>query len=170
MRRFIVPILATLGIAACDDAIVAPRVPELRATLSAAVTNSNIEVPFSSTVLVTCANGGSGELVDITGTLHVVAHTVVAPNGNVSFFAHNQLQWAKGVGQITGDVYQANGVTHEVEANATGLPFTTTTADNVLLIGPGPGNNRRVHMTIHLTVNANGEVTADVNIVEVTCS
>ena len=169
MRRVILSI-ALFAFTACDSAIVSPRVPELRATLSANVTNSNIQIPFASSPFVSCANGGTGEFVDITGTLHVVAHTTVAPNGNISFFAHSQLQWAKGVGQITGDVYQANGVTHQVTADATGLPFTTTTTDNVLLIGPGPGNNRRVHMTIHLTVNANGEVTADVNIIEVTCS
>ena len=170
MRRVILSTVALLAITACDGAIVSPRVPDMRASLSATVHNSNVEVPFSSSPFVSCANGGTGEFVDITGTLHTVAHSTVSPNGNISFFAHNQLQWAKGVGQTTGDVYQANGVTHEVEANATGLPFTTTITDNVLLIGPGPGNNRRVHMTIHLTVNANGEVTADVNIIEVTCS
>ena len=170
MRRFIIPVMALLAIAACDDDIVSPRLPAGQALLSATVTNTNIQIPFASTVLVTCANGGAGELVDITGTLHVVQHGTVADNGSHGGFAHSQLQWAKGVGQSTGDVYQTGGVTQIVEFDALGPQMITTTADNVLLIGPGPGNNRRVHMTIHLTVNANGEVTADVNIVEVTCS
>jgi hypothetical protein len=170
MRRFIIPILAVLAVSACDDDIVSPRMPEGQAMRSAIVSNTNIQIPFASTVLVTCANGGAGEFVDITGTLHVVQHSTVADNGSHGGFAHSQLQWAKGVGQSTGDVYQASGVTQIAEFDPLGPQMTTTTADNVLLIGPGPGNNRRAHMTIHLTVNANGEVSADVNIVEVTCS
>jgi len=31
-----------------------------------------------------------------------------------------------------------------------------------MFIGPGTGNNFLVHTVIHLTVNANGEITADI--------
>ena len=34
--------------------------------------NTNIKVPFSQNVFVPCANGGAGEILSISGKLHVL--------------------------------------------------------------------------------------------------
>ena len=44
-----------------------------------------------------------------------------------------------------------------------------TFINNFRIIGQGPGNNYLVHQTVHLTVNANGVVTASVSNSSVEC-
>ncbi len=39
----------------------------------------------------------------------------------------------------------------------------------IQLIGPGTGNNLVTHQTVKVTINANGEATADVNIDNIDC-
>lgn len=130
---------------------------------------SNQFVPFAQAVLVPCANGGAGEIVLVEGTLHIQSHTTI--NGNrVSLKIHFQPQGASGVGLVTGDVYNATGVTQEHDAiPLTGGAFEFTFVNNFRLIGQGPGNNLQVHQTVHVTVDANGFVTSTVDNTSVEC-
>jgi hypothetical protein len=48
-------------------------------------------------------------------------------------------------------------------------PFDMTLVNNFRIIGAGDANNFMVHTTVHVTVNANGEVTASVTNTDVTC-
>lgn len=41
--------------------------------------------------------------------------------------------------------------------------------NNFRMIGQGPGNNFAIHQNIHITVNADGEITAQVDNHRVTC-
>ncbi|MBI4420235.1 MAG: hypothetical protein HY560_05360, partial [Gemmatimonadetes bacterium] len=47
--------------------------------------------------------------------------------------------------------------------------FNTTYVNNFRIIGEGSGNNLLVHATSHITVNANGELTAVVDNFSVEC-
>lgn len=157
----------------CGDAARGPTGPDasvLGAPVSAASTvTTNEFVPFSLIAFVPCANGGAGELVEVSGTLHILTHTTISNSGNVHGKVHFQPQGAKGVGQTTGDTYNATGVTQE-QFNINGpLPFTDTFINNFNIIGPGPDNNLSVHQTIHLTINANGVVTAVVDNTSIEC-
>jgi hypothetical protein len=121
-------------------------------------------------VFVSCAAGGEGEVVDLSGTLHILSHTTVTPSGDVFIKFHFQPQGVKGVGQTTGDVYQGTGVTQgQTLLQADGLPFTDTLTNNFRIIGPGPGNNYLEHFTIHVTINENGELTAEVSNISIVC-
>ena len=120
----------------------------------------NVQVPVVASVLVPCANGGAGEIVDFSGVLHIVLSFTINGN-NVSGKSHYQPQGLKGVGQITGDSYNAVGVTQEsIKGSLQNGQFSATYVNNFRLIGPGPGNNLQAHENAHITINANGDVTA----------
>ena len=140
----------------------------LIAVLSIAVVSSSSGAPASSStvstvfpidliVFVPCANGGAGEDVALSGNLHDLFHITV--NGNsLHVKTHDQPQGISGTGLVTGDKYQATGVTQD-EFN-TSVGMEETFINNFRIIGQGPGNNFLVHENFHITINANGTVTA----------
>ena len=118
--------------------------------------SQNLQIDFQA--FVDCANGGAGELVDFSGTLHDLFHVTINGSQTVLKF-HDQPQGIFGVGEITGDKYKATGVTQEVtRIGVVGL--TDNFINNFKLIGQGPGNNLLIHENIHVTINANGTLTA----------
>ena len=74
------------------------------ASFAQAITiTTNDFVPFAQVVFVPCANGGAGEVVLISGTLHIQQHITINDNrANVKI--HFQPQGATGVGLTTGDI------------------------------------------------------------------
>lgn len=123
---------------------------------------TNIIVPVNLQVFIPCANGGAGESVTISGDLHILITTTINDN-TLHLTQHFQPQGLTGVGSVTGDKYQGTGVTRQdVNVNGIVFPFNTTFVNNFRIIGQGQGNNFLVHQTVHTTVNANGDVTADI--------
>jgi hypothetical protein len=120
---------------------------------------TNDFIPFSQLVFVPCANGGAGEDVLVEGILHLQQHITINDN-RVTLKTHAQPQGADGVGQTTGDLYQAVGVTQEVDTlPLIGGATEFTFVNNFRLIGQKTDNNFQVHQTVHVTINANGDVT-----------
>ena len=113
--------------------------------------------PIQLTVFVPCANGGAGEDVLLSGNLHSLFHITINDN-SLHVKVHDQPQGISGTGLVTGDKYQATGVTQEEFNTSFGL--TNTFINNFRIIGQGSGNNFLVHENFHITVNANGTVTA----------
>jgi len=100
-----------------------------------------------------------GELVLVEGTLHLQQHITIN-NNRVTIKTHAQPQGADGVGQTTGDLYQAVGVTQEVDTlPLIGGATEFTFVNNFRLIGQKTDNNFQVHQNVHVTINANGDVT-----------
>lgn len=131
---------------------------------------TNQFVPLAQAVFVPCANGGAGELVLLEGTLHLQEHITIN-NNRVNLKIHAQPQGVSGVGQITGDTYRGTGVTQEQDSiPLTGGAFEFTFINNFRIIGPGPDNNAQTHQTIHVTMNANGEITAVVDNIRIECN
>ena len=132
----------------------------------AAVT-TNIEVPVNIPVFIPCAAGGAGELVVLSGDLHVLLRFTVDQNGGIHVASHFQPQGISGIGQTTGDKYQGTGVTQD-EFNAK-VGMEETFINNFRIIGQGNGNNFLVHETFHVTINANGSVTAFLDNFSIDC-
>ena len=132
------------------------------ASAGATATTTNLEVPLALTVFVPCANGGAGENVDISGTLHILLHFTLSDNGRVTLKEHFQPQGAGGIGETTGDTYRATGVTQDIQTSdgIAGPPFEFTFVNNFRIIGQGAGNNLLIHENLHVTINANGDVTS----------
>jgi hypothetical protein len=106
---------------------------------------------------------GCGDVIEVTGTLHVLFHITFDAGGGVTVKEHFQPQGATGVGLVSGATYQAVGETQDTSTdNGPGPLFEFTFVNNFKMISRGTTANYLVHDTIRLTVNSNGEVTADV--------
>jgi hypothetical protein len=125
----------------------------------------NNKVPFLIAPFIPCVP----EFALLNGNLHVLITSEVDSNGGTHFKSHFQPQGISGEGSVTGNKYQGTGVTQSHTNTHTSLASETTFVNNFRIIGPGPGNNLLVHTTFHVTVNANGEVTADVLNTSVEC-
>lgn len=125
----------------------------------------NTVIVFSQPVFIPCVP----EDVLIQGNLHILVTQTVNQNGSVHYKFHYQPQGVTGIGSVTGTVYHATGVTQGHTNINSGLPYVDTYVNNFRIIGQGPGANYLVHNVFHVTVNANGEVTAFVDITSVDC-
>lgn len=139
------------------------------AQAKATVVTTQEKVPLDMSVFVSCARDGAGENVQLSGTLHIVSRAVDDGSGGFHVSSHSNPQGVSGVGLISGDKYQGTGVTRNNVNFKPPFPSESTYVNNFRIIGQGPGNNYLVHETIHMTVNANGEVTADVVNTSVDC-
>jgi hypothetical protein len=116
---------------------------------------TNISIPITLVVDIPCA----GELVVLNGPLHILSTLTFDRGGGFHMVAHFQPKGIRGLGQVSGAKYQATGIT-EFQTNAKAVPFETSFVNNFKIIGQGPGNNLLIHENFHLTVNANGRLTA----------
>jgi len=125
----------------------------------AEVYTSNEKIPADLLIFIPCANGGAGEYVELSGFLHATTHVTVTGN-NFHVKYHTQPQGISGVGQTTGDKYQATGVTQEQYGGSfVNGQYEDTYVNNFKIIGQGTGNNYLIHESLHVTINANGTVT-----------
>ena len=80
---------------------------------------------------------------------------------------HFQPQGVTGVGETTGSVSQATGETDEERNVQVGIQDTFV--NNFKIIGHALASNFLVHENIHITILADGTVTASVDNFSVTC-
>jgi hypothetical protein len=127
----------------------------------------NESFPIALAVFVPCADGGAGEEVVLDGDLHLLL-TITENANHLSIKTHAQPQGISGTGLTTGDKYQGTGVTQDHFTVNRGAE-TFTFVNNFRIIGQAPGNNFLIHETFHVTINANGEITATVDNFSVEC-
>ncbi len=168
VRPLALALAAALVVAACGET--PTDVPSDLPVAQAATANTTSDkVPLFLVTFIECAADGAGEVVLLDGTLHVLFHETVNDAGVAVFKAHFQPQRLTGRGLTTGDMYQGTGVTQDITVfRDAGVSFSFN--NNYRIIGQGPGNNFTVHTTEHVTLNANGELTADVLVDRVVCS
>lgn len=130
---------------------------------------TNEFVPFAQAVFVPCANDGAGEIVLVEGILHVQNHLTIN-NNRLSLKTHFQPQGAVGTGTVTGDKYQATGVTQEQDATGVIGASEFTFVNNFRLIGSGPDNNLQVHQLIEITIDANNIIRTNVINTTIDCN
>lgn len=173
MRKPILGLASTLPLVllACSEASLreGPLGPGELSPAAASVFTDNIRIPTDLFVFVSCADGGAGEEVLLSGNLHIVTHLTI--NGNRFVFKeHFQPQGIRGVGVSTGDKYQATGVTQDrfVGSFVNGQ-FSETFVNNFRIVGESTGNNFLVREAFHVTINANGVVTVLVDNFTTSC-
>jgi hypothetical protein len=127
----------------------------------------NVDVPLAVTFPNPCAPG-SGETIAFTGTIHVLFNETFPPDGSI------HVQFEDNVHDVTG--LSSTGVTYSgvggdwFELNASPpFPFNATATDVFGLISDGATANFLVTATFHITVNADGTVTATVSNVRIAC-
>jgi len=142
-------------------------------TIMVVQSNAAVEVndrtDISITVFIPCAAGGAGEVVDLTGPLHILMSFTI--NGNhVSGYYHFQPQSITGTGETTGLKYQGTGITQQsFTGSLQNGQANFTSVNNFRIIGQGPGNNFLVHETMHITINADGTTTVSFDNLTVDC-
>jgi len=172
MKRTRFLAIALLAATGCADS---PTSPKARvnldggARLAADATTTSEILPITLQAFVPCANGGAGEVVEVTGNLHQVLTTVITESGRIVLRSHFQPQGLSGVGQTTGDTYQATGVTQETVSFSPPFPVSATFINNFRFIGAGRDNNLLVHEEAHVTIDASGNVRVDVDKLSVEC-
>ena len=130
------------------------------ATPANAAVQLNDKTVIDLTVFIPCAAGGAGEIVDMRGPLHTLISLTTNGN-NVSGKFHFQPQGISGVGESTGEKYQATGVTQQTfKTSFQNGQANLTFVNNFRIIGQGAGNNFLVHETLHININADGTLTA----------
>jgi hypothetical protein len=167
-RSFLLPVLVLA--VGCTDTPTAPADPIEPSFAKAATENSSTSVPLDQLAFVPCAADGAGELVQLSGSLHILSH--VTENKN-RFRVVSQFnpQGVRGVGLTTGTVYQGTGVTRNTFSGSfNNGQYEETFIDNFRLIGKAGAASLRIHQTFHVTVNANGDVTALVEQYNADCS
>jgi hypothetical protein len=158
---------AVAGVCTASALVLAMATP---ASAAASSFTTSVRFPISVVVYVPCANGGAGEAVFLNGTLHDLFHIGSSGSGGFEVTAHDNPQGVGGVGAVTGTRYRGTGVTQShFHVGGSSLPVTSTYVNNFSIVGQGPGNNFRVHETFHITINANGTITATVSNFRVTC-
>jgi hypothetical protein len=129
------------------------------ATAQAATTSIRFPISFTAT--------DCPDPVALSGTLHEVFTTV--DNGStVLVSVVDNPQGVTGIGLVSGLTYQGTGVTRESFTLAKGS--TDTFVNNFRLISRGPGSDVIVQDVFHITVNANGDVTATLDRTTVNCT
>ena len=125
-------------------------------------TTTNTEMPFTAT-LTDC----NSQPVVISGTMHMVTQYTVSSNGGTHVHINTNWQDVSGTSGTT--TYRAHSNNHS-HFNSNGAQSEVTTIDDVRLVSAGSTDNLKVRITMHTTINANGEVTASFVTFEVVCN
>jgi hypothetical protein len=117
-------------------------------------------------------NACTGENVTITsGTLHIVTQVTNDADGGYHLDMRGNAQNVVAIGDATGTTYHLAGdFWGEQNGRSDGSPQVDQliTLHNVVSEGPSP--NVTIHIVTHMTIDANGVVTADITSVNTGCN
>ena len=130
------------------------------AAYAAGPSTTILRVPLDASLFLPCANGGSGEVVHLTGTFMGVTHVTRDGAGGIHVSLLEVEQGVSGVGLTTGDHYVSSFVNRfSFNQGTDSLPLTSTQEVAYRVNGPGPGNESLIRISGHTTVDANGTMT-----------
>lgn len=109
------------------------------------------------------SNECNGEQVELSGVIHLVSHSL--PDGSV--LGHFNYQNVTGIGLSTGIQYRVSAV-DQVRLEAP-FPSSIQSVRHFRLLAQGTGDDVLVDAIFHITVNANGEVTAEIEELTTRC-
>ena len=148
--------------------LAALAVVALMALAAAPTRAANVE-NFRFPVVTILINPCTGEPILFAGEFHVTTSITVDRNGGFHFESHGNASQIRGVGLFSDDTYRGTQANNFVFNSNSGGTFEQTSQFVFSMIAPGPDNNFFVRILFHITVNANGEVTAIVDNFEAEC-
>lgn len=152
MKRTIVLLAVTLALVAATSSSAAEP--------PAYTETQHLTFPVEATFETMCM----GEEALFVGELDEIVHLTIDPTGHlhVAFATHLNIV---GTGLVTGTTFryvQAEAGPQSGDFFGDGSPTESTFTHTSRMISQGSGQDLFFHMTLHVTVNANGELTADV--------
>lgn len=123
------------------------------------------KIPFD---FVLAPEEACGEAIHLNGTLLAQFSTTESSGGNIEVGFHFNPQRITGVGLTSGATYHATGVTLGTTTIRAG-GISDTFVNSFKIIGEGSAQNFLETDVFHLTMNANGVVTATVDRSTIRC-
>ena len=138
-----------------------------RSSLQSSGKRSTVDVPYSNTIFASCANGGAGENIELTGKTNFVYKVIWTDHGfNLGYHANTYA--VKGIGLTTGDTYVGSaGTEGTVSAFWMDNKWVATTIERLRVVGPN--GNFGLKNTYHITTNPDGIITVDLYSQDVEC-
>ena len=137
----------------------------LLSVTSASARASTQKIPFD---FVLAPEEACGEAIHLNGTLLAQFRTTESSGGNIQVGFHFNPQGVTGVGLTSGATYHATGVTLGTTTIRAG-GISDTFVNSFKIIGEGSAQNFLETDVFHLTMNANGVVTATVDRSTIRC-
>lgn len=135
------------------------------ARAQAVTVTTNETLPFTNTMPNPC----NGDIVTFSGDIHVVNHFTTDAGGGTHVKTHGNYQSVSGTGTPSGAQYRVVTTSNETINDNDG-PQTEVSSVQVLnLISQGSGPNFRLRIVFHITINANGTTTSQVEESSIEC-
>jgi len=136
-------------------------------SLNASDKTSAVAIPFDETVFVSCANGGAGEYIHITGRTNLV-YTISWTDHGFTYGYHSTTINIEGLGLSSGQRFAGSG---NIEGQVMGAwvneQWLSNFVDQLRLVG---GNTSFIlKRNYHVLVNPNGTVEVSRDNVETEC-
>jgi sorbitol-specific phosphotransferase system component IIA len=133
----------------------------------AGATTQNVKIPAEGFPAADLCNG---DQIELQGTLHFVMQGEFvedAPRQHV----HGQLNSQKltGIGVLTGAHYNVNLISNSIENSRVDGANVTTLGVMMNVVSLGSGANSQIQTVLHVTQNANGEITTQFQNFHVHC-
>jgi hypothetical protein len=120
------------------------------------------KLPF----LLLATNECNGESITIEGTINILFRQNTTPSGNFHVTVHSNIH-GQGTGN-QGNFYVVNEISND-HFTTNNQQFENTFNVTIRVISKGTAPNFLVHALIHLTVNANEDVTASISVIDTEC-
>jgi hypothetical protein len=130
----------------------------------ATTVKDTVTVPFYD-VLHSCTQ----EEVEITGEFRITVTTTIDASGGMHATIHYLRRNVRGVGQYGTQYKSVSSIREHANVDADEAPLNYSFTSFVYLISQGGSDNLKAKVRSHLTVNANGEITAFVDEPQVEC-
>jgi hypothetical protein len=111
-----------------------------------------------------------GEPLAIVGDGLLVVHRTTLPDGSRLMVIHRNPQGAFAVGTSSGATYRLGAADTLVRFTAPAGTFVSTFSADLHVIGPAGGAGFFGHILLHVTVTPDGNVTADIVVVDSHCA
>lgn len=135
------------------------------ALAQATVVKQQVDFPIDMTDFLEC----TGEEVHLTGAVHRQSHTIIDNNGGVHFQSVNNDFDLSGVGLTSGLAYHRTGATIISYHIQDAAPQEFTSVDVLHFIRQSSGPVLELRVTVHMTLNANGEITTTFENIHFAC-
>lgn len=135
------------------------------ASLQAA--NTANSVPVNSSYFVSCANGGAGEEVELSGKLNFVMQYTVNDN-RYTLTYHVNPQGLSGTGLTSGEKFTASGGSQGTQSGSlSDDQFTYTFTEQLRIVSAG--SSLIVNYKFHVTATPEGQFTTSISDDQVVC-
>jgi hypothetical protein len=110
-----------------------------------------------------------GEPITIVGDSLVVIHRTILLDGSSVLVIHRNPEGAFAVGSVTGTIYRIGAADTLVRIFAPSGAFDFTFTADLNVVGPGSAGGFFGHILTHITFTPSGDLTADAEIVDISC-